>query len=258
MLRAEQVSLPGSAGKQRLTAVDVDINVGEFIAVVGPSGAGKTSLLQVVLGLEQPEHGAVTWQGVDVRRLTHRERAAAFAWLPQSGILPEPVPAIEYVAAARFRFGEPWRRARALAAQSMEAMGAGAFRTHLLSELSGGELQRVSLAALAAQEAQMMLLDEPANHLDPTITQALFTELASWAIQGTGVVCVSHDINTLAQPARLLAEAGQSLRVVGMSAGRKCFDLDYHDDTLAAALAQTFALECEAHSHSGRRWFVFG
>src|SRR5262249_2193811 len=139
----------------------------DFVAIVGPNGAGKTTLIRVALGVVQPSSGRVLVDGEPLSALSGRSRAAKLGWLPQRGVVLEPITALEFVAAARFRFREGYACSLAAAGRALAAAGIPAVEGSLITTLSGGELQRVLIASLLAQEAPRLLLDEPASHLDP-------------------------------------------------------------------------------------------
>jgi iron complex transport system ATP-binding protein len=156
-----------AGSKSLLEGIDLKVGERDFVALIGPNGAGKTTLLRAALGLAVPAEGSVSLGGHDPRKLRGRERAALAAWLPQQALAAEPITALELVTAARFRFSESHADSRRAAHMALARVGASEFALRPVTQISGGEHQRVALAALIAQEAPLMLLDEPANHLDP-------------------------------------------------------------------------------------------
>ena len=209
-----------------------------------------------MLGLLAPTRGQVSWQGEDVRKMAGRARAAAMAWLPQHGLIQEAVPVIEFVKAARFRFSEGRRQSLAAAGAALEAVGAGGLEEQAVSTLSGGELQRVMVATLVAQDASIFLLDEPANHLDPAHQTSFYGMIRGQWQAGRGVVCITHDMNLLSHLAPVGGES--SVRVVGLSEGQVRFDLALDAPELTTALSGLFRLPLDAHSVGGRRYFLPG
>jgi iron complex transport system ATP-binding protein len=235
-------------GRALLDGVSLRVEPGQFVALVGPNGAGKTSLLRAALGLMHPSSGSVRLGGANVTSLDPRARAAQVAWLPQHTKLEEPLTALETVAVARYRFREAHERSLTAARAALERAGASSFSDRRVTELSGGERQRVALAALLAQETPLLLVDEPANHLDPAQQIDAYELLGRCWRSGLGVLCVTHDVN-------LLAHVGESdrIRVVGLSLGRVSFALDYSAPELPAELGRLFGLALRAVALDDRR-----
>jgi iron complex transport system ATP-binding protein len=240
-----------AGGHPLLQAVDLRLVPGDFVAVVGPNGAGKSTLLRTAVGLCTPAHGSVTLGGHPVRDLAPRERAGYVAWLPQVLATAEPIAVEEIVVAARFRFSEPHARSIAAARSALTRVGAASLGERLITELSGGERQRVALAALLAQSTPLVLLDEPANHLDPAQQIASYRLIGSLWDSGSGVLCVTHDVN-------LLAHLGgtRSPRVLGMAEGRVRFEQSWDAPGLPDALGDLFGTRMRAIEAEGRRLIV--
>ena len=236
-----------AGGTSLLEGINLSVAPGSFVGVVGPNGAGKTSLLRVILNLVKPSEGSVTVAGEPVGDLPGRERARRLGWLPQQHLVSEPVVALEFVAAARFRFHESRHSALEKARASLEELGVGALGDRTLDTLSGGEAQRVALAALLAQDSEFLLLDEPANHLDPAHQLALYSQLGKQWAAGRGLVCVTHDINLLSYvaPAARLGE----VRVLGIKDGRVALDSHMASEGLANDLGALFEIPMTRLSH---------
>ncbi len=204
-----------------LSQVSLALRPGDFVGIIGPNGAGKTTLLRAVLGLCEATSGDVHLDGRALGRLSARERAALVAWLPQQALSSEALLVLELVVAARFRFRESHAESKTAAMRILEEVGAGSWSHRRLGELSGGERQRIAIAALLAQEAPLLLLDEPANHLDPRRQIEIYRLIGALRRSGKSIVCVTHDVNLLRHA---VDPPGEDLRVVGMSAGRTLFD----------------------------------
>jgi iron complex transport system ATP-binding protein len=242
LLALENVTVRFGA-RLALRSVDLAVERGECVALLGPNGAGKTTLLRVGLGLLPASGGRVTLDGADGARLRPRERAARVAWLPQVPRYVEPIGVLECVAAARFRFSEPRRIALARAEEMLEQLDLASLKGRPISELSGGEQQRVALAAVLAQETPLVLLDEPANHLDPARQAETYAWLGRMVAGGKSLVCVTHDVN-LVRHLRAAAP-GAPLRVVGLRQGAKAFESGLDSDELADALGKLFGVPFE-------------
>jgi iron complex transport system ATP-binding protein len=246
----ERVSLE-LRGRAILADVDLTVAPGELVALVGPNGAGKSMLLRCGVGLERPTAGTVTLGGEALVTLAPRARAARVAWLPQSMSFQEPLSVVEVVASARYRFTERARDAAAAARRALADVGAADWAEQSILTLSGGQRQRVALAALLAQETPLVLLDEPANHLDPLQQIECYRVLGTLVRRGLAVVCVTHDVN-------LLHHVGTPPRVAGIADGRLRFGVRYDDAELPAHLAALFAVRMDALHVDGRRVIVPG
>jgi iron complex transport system ATP-binding protein len=216
-----------------LDEASLSLASGQLVALLGPNGAGKTTLLRAALGLLRLAGGEVLVDGAPLASLSEKARAAKLAWLPQTAAIAEPLPAREAVMAARYRFSETSRATRLAAERALERVGLAELAETPLTTLSGGERQRVAIAALLAQDARYLLLDEPANHLDPTQQAQTYALLGSLLADGIGILCVAHDVN-------LLGHAGGSPRVVGLANARLRFDLGYDAPELPERLSELF------------------
>jgi iron complex transport system ATP-binding protein len=237
-----------------LDGVSLTLSPADFVAVVGPNGAGKTTLLRTALGLLPPSQGEVRVAGARVGSLSARQRAASLAWLPQRVAVSEPVTALEQVVAARYRFKESHERSRQAALAALERVSAATFASRRAPELSGGEQQRVALAALLAQETPLVLLDEPANFLDPSQQIELYALVGRLWRAGLGVLCVTHDVNVLAHAAG--AEGAGRMRVLGMAGGRVAFEVPYDAPELGERLGALFRVRMQEVRLEGRRIFA--
>jgi putative ABC transport system ATP-binding protein len=201
-VRTENVCRHFQMGEALVRAVDgisIDIRAGEFVALLGPSGSGKSSLLNLVAGLDRPTSGAVIVAGNDLATLS-REKLAKYrlhsvGMVFQSFNLIPSMTLLENVELP-LRFAEVDRRQRpALARQALERVGLGGRLAHRPTELSGGEQQRASLARALINRPQLLLADEPTGNLDSR-TGAEIMELIRSFNQSLGmtVVMVTHEL----------------------------------------------------------------
>ncbi len=232
--------------------IDVSLKVSgrERVAIIGPNGAGKTTLLRAILGLLPAESGRVMLDSVSTWRLSPMQRAARVAWLPQQALAQEPITALDFVRAARYRFREADRAARDASLAALKRVGADQWAHRLITRLSGGEQQRVALAALFAQEATLLLADEPANHLDPAQQVAAWRLLAE-ASGNCAVVVITHDVNLVP----LLGDASQT-RIVALNHGRVQFDVPACDPSLPERLCGLYGIGMQTFGEAGRRVIV--
>lgn len=230
--------------------VSLHIGSGDRIALIGPNGSGKTTLLRTLLGLQRLSGGAVTVDGIPTAALSPKQRAARLAWLPQQALADEAISTLDYVATARFRFAESKTQANAQSLQALRRVGAHAWAARLVTQLSGGEQQRVALAAMLAQESDIFLADEPANHLDPAQQMGVWKLLGQVADSRT-VMVVTHDVNWLHWLGPL-----QGTRVVALKEGKLVFDVRADDTTLAAKLSGLYGMELLAYPIGDFRFVI--
>jgi iron complex transport system ATP-binding protein len=239
-----------------LDDISLRMSPSDFIAVVGPNGAGKSTLLRVALGLLPITSGTVRLGGRPIHRIPARERAARLAWLPQRINVAEPIPVIELVAAARYRFRESHAASLEAARSALSKVQALAFASREYTRLSGGEQQRVAIAALLAQEPLLLLLDEPASYLDPAQQIEFYRLIGRLWRAGLGILCVTHDVNILSHAVQP-EEAGR-LQVVGLESGSFRFTTPYNAPKLGEQLGELFRVEVQSLHLGGRRFFASG
>lgn len=186
-----------------LKEIDFSLNPGELVAMVGPNGAGKSTLLMLMAGLLAPELGSVTLDGKPLGALPSARRAQRIAFVPQAEGSPTDLPVEEVVALGRlarqgFRerlFLRPLSREDEEAThRALEEMDLLTMRERSFASLSGGEKARVRLAVALAQEASLLLLDEPGAHLDPGHARDMMARLLRQKESGRGVAMAMHDL----------------------------------------------------------------
>jgi zinc transport system ATP-binding protein len=203
ILELERVGFSYPGGPQVLRDVDLAIEAGEFVAIAGPNGGGKTTLVRIALGLERPEHGSARLFGEPAVRCTRRSRIGYLAQRAQLGI-ESPVTVTELVSAGRApRHGLASRFAHAdrqLVQAAIERVGLGEVADRPISALSGGQRQRALIAKALAGEPQLLVLDEPTAGVDADAQESLAALLDELNRElGATVVLISHEFGAVEQ-----------------------------------------------------------
>jgi phosphonate transport system ATP-binding protein len=222
-------------GKLAIDQVSFGVRPGEFVAVLGPSGAGKTTLFRCLSGLTAMDQGQARLGDADVSLLRSRERRRIAVVFQQFNLVSR-LTAKQNVLAGRLGYVPAWRgwlrmfetSDHLLALECLDRVGLLAQADQRAATLSGGQQQRVAIARALAQKPDVIIADEPVASLDPRIGSDILELLRSICHSGEHGIAV---ICSLHQPhfARRFAD-----RVVGMSAGRTVLDVvaDQFDDTM--------------------------
>ncbi|HHO50146.1 MAG TPA: ABC transporter ATP-binding protein [Deltaproteobacteria bacterium] len=250
LLEARQlgVVLDGASVLEQIT---LQIPRGSLTVIVGPNGAGKSTLLSALVGWLPATTGSIQVAGQPLSALSPRRRARHTAWLPQHSRILDGLTVLDVVASARHRFDEPVPQRYEAAKRALETIGIGALASRIAPSLSGGEAQRVALAALVAQQADAWLLDEPANHLDPSAQGAVLALLLQAWGQGRTLITVLHDLDLISS--RIEPEQAPRVSVVGLRGGRLAFQLPLDAPDLAEQLTALYGVRVARISLEGRQ-----
>ena len=198
-----------------LTRADLNLNAGELVGLVGPSGSGKSSLLHAAALLEAPNEGEVWIGGQNGLALSERDRTAlrrrevGFVYQFHH-LLPE-LDALDNVALPRMIAGASQNEAREAAEQQLTALGLGGRLRHRPGQLSGGEQQRVAIARALVNAPRILLADEPTGNLDPATSDQVFEALARACREAGAAALIATHNHEL---------AGRMDRVVTLDQGR--------------------------------------
>ncbi len=203
MIRAENVSL--NAGERTLLGgLSFELRPAEFVAVLGPNGVGKTTLLRALAGVRPPDAGRILIDDRDVSALRPAERAKTIAHMAGDDLFLDQLTVRDVVATGRYPHHRWWQwheeaRDDAFIGQALRDVRMEEFTERRFDTLSSGERQRIWLALGLAQQAQILLLDEPTSHLDIRVAHEILALLRAQVALGKTVVCVLHDINEAAE-----------------------------------------------------------
>jgi putative ABC transport system ATP-binding protein len=191
-----------------LRGVNVDIPDGEWLAIQGPTGHGKSTLLQILGGLDRPTSGSVDFDGRDLARTREAQmtkvRADSIGFIFQTFNLIPTLSAQENVETALVPLGVSGASRRARAAEALNSLGLGDRLRHLPTELSGGQQQRVAIARALVKEPTVLLADEPTGNLDEDTRDEIIGLLEKlWQDNGLTLVIVTHDSSIARRAQRL-------------------------------------------------------
>ena len=213
--------------------VSLEIDYGEFVAIVGPSGSGKSTLLNLIGTLDRPSSGTVEIDGVDVGSLSDAKlsalRASRIGFVFQQFHLADGVNAVDNVADGLLYSGIPRSERRRRARSALERVGLAHRLDHRPHQMSGGERQRVAIARAVVGEPPLLLADEPTGNLDSTSGASIVELLHELHSQGTTIIVITHDNELAAQLPRQIAI--RDGRIVGDSSQKEIV----HDDVYAPA-----------------------
>ena len=207
----------GADSVRALDGVDLTINEGEFLAIQGPTGQGKSTLLLLLGALDRPSAGSILFDGRDLTTLSESElvelRASTFGFVFQTFNLIPTLTAQENVETALVPARVPPHERAERAIQTLEELGLADRATHLPSELSGGQQQRVAIARALVKNPKVLLADEPTGNLDEGMRDEIVAVLERlWCERGLTLVIVTHDSTVAARAQRIAVITGGRVR----------------------------------------------
>lgn len=185
-----------------LDKLSISLAPGLFYGLIGPNGSGKTTLLNHLLGSSTPQDGTIFFKGHNIASYPKRDLAKQLALVPQNFMINFEFTVFELVMMGRHpyipRFGSPNSKDINVVEEAMEAMDISEFKGRLITELSGGEMQRVIVSRALAQGTEVLILDEATSNLDIQHTIQIFKVLKEKTAKGGTVIAAIHDLNLAA------------------------------------------------------------
>ncbi|GAB4290420.1 MAG: ABC transporter ATP-binding protein [Myxococcota bacterium] len=208
------------SGKKILSEVSFTVEKGEYVAVIGPNGAGKTTLLKSILRITEEGSGSIEITGKPLESYSRRELAKRVAYVPQANGVPFPYTVYEFVMMGRYAYQNGFSGVssgdKSAVESALKLTGTGGFAERRLDTLSGGERQKVYIAAAISQSAEILLLDEPATFLDPLHQFEIGETLKRLnSEKRVTIISATHDINSAVQ---------SSDRIIALKEGRLVFN----------------------------------
>ncbi|WP_346962551.1 ABC transporter ATP-binding protein [Clostridium sp.] len=201
MINIKNISKIYNIGSEKLTVLDdVSLNIekGEFVAIVGPSGSGKSTLMNMIGGLDSPSRGEVIIEGEDISKFKDKRMAKfrneKIGFVFQSFNLESTLTALENVMMPLMIAGVSDKEMKGKAKSVLEALGIGDRMKHKPTELSGGQRQRVSIARALVNDPKIILADEPTGNLDSKSGAAAMDMLTNFKKKGYTIVMVTHNM----------------------------------------------------------------
>ncbi|WP_158217575.1 ABC transporter ATP-binding protein [Lottiidibacillus patelloidae] len=244
MLEVKNVS-GGYRGKKTVNNISFTVGKGEFVGLIGPNGSGKTTLLKIISNLIPKQTGQISLCSQELETYSAKELAKKIAVLPQNNELGFSYTVKQVVALGRTPYKKTlfdnWSTDdETIVLDAMKQTNIYTFANKDYLELSGGERQRVLLARALAQQPQLLLLDEPANHLDIKHQIHLFSTIKKFTENEKSVLAVFHDINM----ASLYCD-----RIIVINQGQFVKEMKADEELDVDCLSSVFEIPFTKHKH---------
>ncbi len=220
VIRLEDVSA-GYEGDPVLENVNLRVDAQDYVALIGPNGGGKTTIIRVILGLLRPFSGQVKVMG-----LAPKEGRVFIGYVPQSQLNDQafPINVWDVVGMGRLKQGW-WNHGysdddKRIITESLRRTGVYEFRNKSIADLSGGQRQRVYISRALATNPKILLLDEPTASIDAEASKQLYQLLDVLNAEGTTILMVSHDLHTLERHAKSVGYVNRGLVYGGGRSGQ--------------------------------------
>ncbi len=199
----------GQGAMHALGGIDLQIEEGEFVAIMGPSGSGKSTCMNILGCLDMPTSGIYTFKGIDITKLTRNQRALLrrhyHGFVFQGFNLLNRTSAIENVELPLIYRGMPSKERHGHARHALEIVGLKGWESHTPGELSGGQQQRVAIARAIVTKPSVLFADEPTGNLDTARSREIMELLSGLNDdQGITIVMVTHESDMAAYAKRMI------------------------------------------------------
>ena len=196
MLGVDNLSFEYVEKKPVFTNISFTVNRGDIFTILGPNGTGKSTLIKCLVGILSPGEGEIRLSGKTYGKMSNSDLARIIAYVPQTHQIIFPFPVLEYVLMGRSPhlpvFGQPSLPDYSMAMQALEQIGIDHLADRSISEISGGEMQLVSIARALAQTPSILVLDEPTSHLDFGNQFRVLSIIEKLAEEGISIIMSSH------------------------------------------------------------------
>ncbi|HNR65029.1 MAG TPA: ABC transporter ATP-binding protein [Atribacterota bacterium] len=196
-IKVEQVGFSYDRDKEIFSGINLDVNSGEVVSILGPNGIGKTTLLSCLAKIRIPTSGTIFLNGQNMSKMGHRDIARIIGYVPQTIFPSFDYDVLDYVVTGLSPwlglFEKPKEEHYQLAQNSLKKMGIEYLKRKPYSKISAGELQQVSIARVITQKVQLILMDEPTAHLDYGNQLKVLGIIKEMAEEGYGVVLTTHN-----------------------------------------------------------------
>uniref|UniRef100_A0A832GMB5 ABC transporter ATP-binding protein n=1 Tax=Caldimicrobium thiodismutans TaxID=1653476 RepID=A0A832GMB5_9BACT len=210
MVLIRLVGIEKRVGKEIiLKNISLEIERGEFVAIIGPSGSGKSSLLYIMGLLDRPTEGKIYYKDreIDLSKVEalSRFRNEKMGFVFQFHYLIPELDLLENVIAPQLKLGKPWPEAEERARELLERLGLKGKERRQVTEISGGEMQRVAIARALANDPELLLCDEPTGNLDSKNTERVMEIFEEINAKGKTIVMVTHDLNLAKRAKKIIS-----------------------------------------------------
>jgi iron complex transport system ATP-binding protein len=196
MLKVENLRFYYNKDHEIIKDLSFDLKERDILCLLGPNGTGKTTLLRCLLALNKPVAGTIQVDGFNITRTTSRKLAKYLAYVPQASSMAFPYEAEEIVLMGRIAHlnlgASPTRKDREICYEAMECLGISHLRTKSFNKMSGGERQMVLVARAMAQQAKILIMDEPTANLDYSNQVKILQIINQLSEQGYSILMTSH------------------------------------------------------------------
>lgn len=233
--------------------VNLDFPSGDTTCLIGPNGSGKTTMMELILGWRRVIAGGIRLEGRTISSIPSRERGRMMALVPQEERLPFSYSVLEYVLLGRAPYlpplATPGKPDRKLAFEALERVGIAYLAHRAVPMLSGGEKRMVLITRALVQEPRILLLDEPANHLDPANRERVMEILYNLKSSGITLIISSHEPDMVTR----LADW-----VILLHAGRKPVMGRSNAMIVPEKLSELYGVKVKIVEAEGRRIILWG